>query len=358
MKKIIRILLAVALLMTAIPAVAEEAPSTVGYSGTVDYQSVMTVTAPFGGTLEDYHLRVGDTVEAGQTLFQLGTTKVYAPIDGTVRGLHATPGDEAATGNERYGALLYLEPVGRYTLNATTSNAYDSDKTHNRNRYLTEGETVYLQSADDHDRTGVGIITQVDGRSFTVEVQQSNLDLEELVTIYRDSDYTTAQRIASRAKVQRADAVAIAPEGSVLTCMVQEGQTVHRGDVLLEMVTGTLSGLAPAEDTVKAPVEGVLLTLPKAAGTAVSQDDVLATLYDVNKLEVQFDLDEGDLDTITAGALVTVKLDALPHRDPIQGSVTSIAAISQDGEVTYRAYVALESTQGLRVGLSASVYLR
>ena len=35
-----------------------------------------------------------DTVKAGETLFSIGTTKIYAPVDGTVRGLQAMAGDD------------------------------------------------------------------------------------------------------------------------------------------------------------------------------------------------------------------------------------------------------------------------
>lgn len=360
MKKAFVILLALSLVLAALPALAESTPTGAGYSGTVDYRSTQTVRAPFGGTLADYTLRVGDEVRTGDAMFSLSTVKVYAPFDGTVRGLRAQAGDEAAGVNTRYGALLYLEPAGKYTLSATTNNAYDSDSTHNRNRYINEGDTVYLQSSDDHDRTGVGVITTVDGRNFTVEVLQSNLDMEDTVSIYRDDAFSTAQRIGSRARVKQADATAIAPEGSVLRCAVSEGQSVKRGDILFEMVTGTLDGLATADATVSAPADGVLLSLPVAAGSTIAKDDVLATYYTENDLWVKFDLDESDLDTVTVGSRVRVTLDALTGRDALEGTVASVATVpdaTEDG-VTYTAYAVLNQAENLRVGMSVSVYLQ
>ena len=203
MKKTLAILMAAALMLGTLPALAETATDTAGFSGKVAYRSEMTLLAPFGGTLADYDLHVGDTVKAGETLFSIGTTKVYAPVDGTVRGLQAVAGDDTALVIDRYGALMSLEPAGRYTLNANTGRAYSSSDSNNVNRYLNEGETVYLRSSDDEDHTGVGVITSVSGRNFTVEVKQSNLNMEESVSIYRDQGYSTEQRLATYAKVRQ-----------------------------------------------------------------------------------------------------------------------------------------------------------
>lgn len=360
MKKIVVLLIALSLVLTSVPALAESPSNTVSYSGKVAYRATRTVTAPFGGNLEDFTLRVGDTVKVGDPLFTLSTTKVYAPFDGTVRGVQAKAGDEAAKVADRYGALLYVEPVGKYTVSATTANAYKSDSNNNENRYLNEGETVYLRSSDDNDRTGVGVITKVDGRSFTVEVRESNLNMEDTVSIYRDAEFSNAKRLASYAKVQRAEPAAITADGSVLKCLVSEGTSVKRGDVLLEMVSGTLDALQPMDATVLSPVDGVIVGLPKAAGSALNQRDVLATLYANTDLWVRFDVDESDLDTVTVGAKTRIELDALAGRDAMEGTVVSIATIpgTESGEATYTAYVEVAGAENLRDGMSVSVYLQ
>jgi len=360
MKKILIFVLGLSLMLTGASAMAESAAGGVTYSGKVAYRNVQTVTAPFGGTLNDYTLRVGDTVQAGDALFSLKTTKVYAPFDGTVHGVQAMAGDQATEVTARFGALMYMEPTGRYTVTTSTANAYKSDSNNNENRYINEGETVYLRSSDDNDRTGAGVITKVDGRNFTVLVASGNLNVEDTVSIYRDAKFSTSQKLASYAKVQRAASTAITGEGSVFKCLVTEGQAVKRGDVLLEMVTGTLDNLAATGDTVVAPAEGVILSLPKAAGSAINQQDVLATLYANSDLGVQFTLDESDLDTVTVGAEVNVTLDALSQRDAMKGSVVSIASIpgTESGASKYTAYVALSDAKNLRDGMSVSVSLQ
>lgn len=359
MKKTVAMLLTMAMLMVTVPSLAAATPEGAAYSGKVTYRESMTLTAPFGGNLSDYSLRVGDTVSKGDALFTLSTTKVYAPIDGTVRGLMAKAGDEAASVQNRYGWLATIEPAGRYTVSGSTGNAYKNNDNNNVNRYLNPGETVYLRSSDEDERTGVGVITSVTGRSFTVEVTESNLNIEETATVYRDAKFSTSQRLASYAKVQKADVTPITAEGSILRVAVTEGQAVKRGDLLFETVEGTLLGLTQADATVTAPVDGVLLSLPKTSGVAVKQDDVLATLYAADSLWVEFEVDEGDLDAVQVGGKVQVTLDALSGRAPIAGEVQSISAYSSadDGDAKYTAYVALDTVENLRAGMTVSVYL-
>ena len=310
--------------------------------------------------MADYSLKAGDAVKTGDAMFTLSTTKVYAPFDGTVHGVQAQPGDEAATVSDRFGALLYMEPTGKYTVSATTANAYKSDSNNNENRYLNEGETVYLRSSDDNDRTGVGVITTVDGRNFTVEVKEGNLNVEDTVSVYRDMKYTNAGHIASYAKVQRAASSAIKAEGSVLKCLVTEGQNVKRGDLLLETVTGTLDGLKGVSDTITAPEEGTIVSVTKASGAAINQNDVLATYYTQDDLWIQFTVDESDLDTIVAGMKAKVTFDALTTRDALEGSVVSVASIPGEtgGSSKYMAYVKVSDTATLRDGMTVSVYLQ
>ena len=358
-KKLMAILLTLSLSLVGATALGETTSATVSYSGKVQYRQTMTITAPFGGKVEDFNLLAGDTVTAGETLFTLTTTKVYAPFDGTVRGLRAQAGDDASTIIDRYGALAYLEPTGKYTVSATTGSAYKSDNNNNINRYLNEGETVYLRCTSDDTRTGMGIITKVDGRNFEVEVQQSNLDIDDNVNIYRDAAFATAHRIGSNARVVRAASTGITADGSILRCAVADGDSVKRGDLLFEVVTGTLDNLKGISNVVTAPVDGVLVSIEKTAGSTVQQNDVLATYYAQDALCVEFDVDESELAAVQVGANVKVTQDAQMDAAPLEGTVESISAISADsGDAKYTAYVKLTQTDGLRVGMNVSLYLQ
>jgi len=67
---------------------------------------------------------------------------------------------------------------------------------------------------------------------------------------------------------------------------------------------------------VRAPVDGVVLELPKvAAGSIVKEGDVIVTLVRTNQpLTLEIDISPKDISDVKIGAAVSVKLDALPFQ--------------------------------------------
>jgi len=119
------------------------------------------ITAPFAGTLLPFDLVSGDAVTAGDTLFTLDTTPVYAALDGTVAAVFAAAGDDAAGVSAHYGALAVIEPEYPLYISADTDDAYDNDD----NKYIHAGEMLYLKR---NDEKGTGRVTSVDGKYYTV----------------------------------------------------------------------------------------------------------------------------------------------------------------------------------------------
>ena len=92
-------------------------------NGNVTAVRFVDVTAPYSGTLSSFDLSAGDRVEAGNMLFSLLTTTLYAPEDGVVQAVYAQPGEDASAAMNRYGALISLEPEQALRINATTTGA-------------------------------------------------------------------------------------------------------------------------------------------------------------------------------------------------------------------------------------------
>ena len=124
----------------------------------------------------------------------LATTKSYAMPDGTISGVFAREGDSAEGIKERYGALVYIAPINRFTLACSTDKAYNSSE----NRYIHIGETVYLSCTKDGSHQGRGIVTSLDEedeQKYTVEVTGGEFYMGETVNVYRDSEYARAALI-------------------------------------------------------------------------------------------------------------------------------------------------------------------
>lgn len=210
------------------------------FAGEVTASNTQVIAAPFGGMVEKVSVRVGDSVKIGDPIAVVETTKVYAETDGTVSGVFASEGDSADGIKTRYGGLVYIEPINRYTLSCSTEKAYNSSE----NRYIHIGESIYLKCTKDGSHQGRGIVTAIDEKDeskYTVEVTGGEFYMGETVDIYRNSEYETASRIG-RGTVGRTQAVAVNGTGSVLRIHVKPGDTVERGELLFETVTGTLDG--------------------------------------------------------------------------------------------------------------------
>ena len=329
-----------------VPALAQGA----SYDGEVVCVAPVSVRAPFGGQVEDFTLRTGMRLHAGEAVLSLSTQAVYAPVDGVVTGVAAQPGDSASSVMERYGALCYLEDEQVYAVTATTTNAYNEEE----NKIVYAGETVYLKNPNVSGREGVGRITAVTGNVYTIEVTDADtLRLGNTVDVFREANYEEKSRIG-RGRVERAAATAIGGTGSIVRVCVQEGERVSRGDVLFETVTGELAGLTAVDTSVCAPATGTLAQMNVSAGSWVGQDDVLFIVHPDDALEVKISVDEEDVVRFDEGAHVRVTFEALGNAQ-VSGTVTSVAGLA-DAQ-GYAVYVAVPLPDGAREGMSVRAEL-
>lgn len=328
---------------------ATETPgiTVVSFTGKIVAGRTVSVTAPFGGTVQDFNWRAGDAVSAGGVLLSLSTDKVYAPVDGVARSLRAQPGDSCEAVQSRYSALALIEPDSRFQVQGNSKSAYDSTAT----KYVHAGETVYLQ-ASKKSRVGEGFISAVKGSSYTVEVTGGNLKLGDSVSIYRSADHSRKTRVG-KGSVARMDPVAVTGEGSVLRVHVKEDAQVKKGDLLFETVTGDLLGALPLDEMVRFPERGAIATLAVAPGDVVTEGQVLVTMYPTGTLEASIAVGEMELSRVKVGDRMTIAPDADADRS-YQGTVASISSVStgQDGDAEYTAYLTFDNDDFVREGMS------
>ena len=110
--------------------------------------------------------------------------------------------------------------------------------------------------------------------------------MEETVYLYRSPDYASTSRIG-RGTVGRTPEIAVSGSGSILRLHVKDGDTVSRGDLLFETVTGTLDGLFATGNEIVSDVSGVIATVNTSAGANVNKGDALLTVYTMDTLQVE-----------------------------------------------------------------------
>lgn len=334
------------------------------FSGEVTVSGAQVIAAPYGGMVSDVRVRVGDSVRIGDPIATVETTKTYAMTDGTVSGVFAREGDAAEGVKTRYGALVYIEPINRFTLSCSTEKAYNSSE----NRYIHIGETVYLSCTRDGSHQGRGIVTALDEQNdekFSVEVTGGEFYMGETVDIYRSADYASASRIG-RGTVSRTAPVAVGGEGSVLRMHVRAGDKIERGELLFETVSGTLDGLYAPDTQAVSDVSGVIASVDASNGTSVEKGAKLATVYPEDAMQVKMLISEADLNDVRVGDSASIEFNWDADRERrFEGTVSSISYVSEESDkdtasagAQYVAYIDFTPDETVRLGMTVIVYVR
>ena len=306
------------------------------------------IVAPFSGTLLPFDLTMGDAVAAGETLFALDTTPVYAPQDGTVAAVFAGPGADAAGIIAHYGALAVIEPANPLYVDADTDNAYNNDD----NRYLHAGETLYLKR---NDEKGTGVVTQVNGDDYIVEILTGDFDPDDSIRCFRESAMPYDSEVG-RGKVKRFADVSVTASGRVAVVHVQPGDAVKTGDLLFETVDALSAvGASPA---ITAPVSGAVTVLHAVSGAQVYRGQLLCEVADLTKLELSAEIDEIDLAAVRVGDVLSYTLDAYPG-ETFSGAVTEIRPIgaARQNATYFDVRITLPDSTALLPGMNATVTL-
>jgi len=348
MKKIIS---AVLVLLLTFCAAAE----TIAFEGTAVSTATEACAFIYGGTVSSVNIGVGDRVSEGDVLYTIETTKVYASQSGTLR-LFGDEGDDCADVTARYGAVAYIEPEVQYTMSCSTSSAYDSEA----NRVIHPGEKVYLRSYSTYTHTGTGMVTSVSGTSFSVEVTSGSFDTGESVNVFRNASFDSSTRIG-RGSISHADPVAYAGEGLIVSFGAKNGDTVTRGQVLFETVSGAYTGDTSDHTRLTAPASGVISAVSASKGSSVSTGSAACEILPDSALRIQITVGEADLSAVTAGMSVDIELPYYMDGEiALKGTVEKISLIGEamsadDAQAGYTVYIIPENSGLIRYGMNAIV---
>lgn len=347
MTKILLVLLALTL---AAPALAEE----ITFDGQVTANYSHDVYAAFSGTVGQVNVAAGDLVSADTLVAALRTTKVYAETAGTVTAVLAQPGDDLESITARYGSPIYIDDGVHYTVAASGegSNAYDSVEA----RRVLPGESVHLRSRNDATHVGTGVITAVDGSSYTVEVTAGAFAAGETVNIYRDAAFSEVNRIG-RGDIANKAPETVTASGRVISVAVQPGDTVKKGDLLMETLEGGMNGGTMSAQML-AGADGVVAEVLVAQGDSVAEGARIASIWPADAMQIEALIPEADLSTVRVGQQVKIAFDwNEDDAQPLQGVVTAIAfaADADSTNTCYTAVIAFTSDDTVRYGMNVTV---
>ena len=355
MKKVFAMLVVLVLVLGG-TALAE---TDLSYEGKVVAGDTIPIAAPFGGRLGEVTLRAGDPVREGDPVATIKTTLNYAPVEGTITGLYVAEGDNTEDITARYGAVMYIEPTRKYTVDANSEKAFNNSE----NYFIHLGERVYLTCVSDGTHEGTGMVTKLTETGYNIEVTGGEFYLDEKVYVYRDEKRSKESRIG-KGTVKRATPVEVKAAGSVLKLHVKQGDFVERGELLFETVDGVLDAYYAPDNTVRSPATGVVASpMDKSAGDTVTKGDTLMKVIPSKSFQVEFEVPEEDLFLLEEGQPVTMELrwDNATERN-YTGKLISISHINDDQKEgsdrkVYKAYASFEPDERIRLGMSMLIYL-
>ena len=296
---------------------------------------------------------------------------VRAEVAGVVSSLKVTKGDEVTSGQE----VAVIRDSSRMLLTLEFPAADAANFSVGQSAAVTLDGT--FEQLD-------GTVTSVSG---TDALSAGNLLTRTVtITVKNAGGLTTAQ--AATASINGVSSIGSATfayqaertltaqaSGTVTSINVQEGSEVAKDDIILglsgddltESIQSASESLRSAEIsmqnlqdamnnyTITAPISGTIIEKDAKVGDAVKAGDTLCIVYDLSYLEMNINVDELQISSISVGQQVQITADAVPDKTYV-GTVTrvSMKGASNGGTTTYPVSIRIDDTDGLRPGMNAN----
>ena len=378
--------------------IRQDVSNSLSGTGTLNPANTYTVKSLVDGKILTGDFEEGDKVEEGDVLYTIDSSDastnlekasialqqaqrsydktvdlqyVRAEVDGTVSSLKVAKGDQVTSGQE----VAVIRDSSKMLLNLLFPAADAASFS------VGQSADVVL---DGTFETLKGTITAVTG---TDELSTGNL-LVRTVTIRVNNagGLTTAQ--AATASINGVSSIASATfayqaertltalaSGTVSAINVQEGDTVSKGDILIELTGDDLTesiqsaseSLRSAEIsmqnqqdnmsnyTITSPISGTIIEKDAKQGDALTSGSTLCVIYDLSYLEMVINVDELQIGALSVGQKVQLTADAVTDKTYV-GTVTrvSMKGSSSGGTTTYPITIRIDNTDGLRPGMNAN----
>lgn len=297
---------ALAALLCTAPALAEV------YSGTTVAGSSVNVTASSSAQVEWSNACIGGTVSEGDVLFTLRTTKVFASQDGVIARIQAKEGQEIS------GDVLEVQPVSRYDIYCTVSEAYASTAT----MLIHSGETLYLRCTVNGTHQGTATVTTIDGETYMAEATGGEFYNGETVYLYRDPDYDYSTLVGI-GTVLAAEAESYKSNGQLVQLHVEEGEYVERGELLYETIEGD-----SAEIT--APTGGIITQCLVETGNRIEDGQSVCTIALPEDILVEIQLDAQAAAGLHVGNSVALTYACDAEETLVPGEIVEISQLGEN----------------------------
>jgi len=302
---------------------------------------------------------------------------ISAPISGTVIGLNHDKGDSVNTNSP----LMTIKNTSTLTIKEYYSAEYKNSV------YVGMGATVSVPGQMLNVRGKVSEISTLTRTSetgvvcfpVTIEIENPGSLFEGAVaTAWLDGGIYPTITSADGLMASAIKTVYAGVSGDIEKLNVENGDTVSRGFVLMELSSETLEDeIERAADsledaqisidnlndtldnyTIKAPINGTVVRKALKAGESAENGATLCMIYDLSYLTVTLAVDELDIMSVAVGQQATVTADAVEGRE-FSGVVTRVGVngTTSGGVTTYPVDVRIDETGGLLPGMNVDIVI-
>ena len=305
------------------------------YDKTADRQYVR---ADVAGTVSSLKVAKGDEVTSGQEVAVIrDSSKMLLTLE--------FPAADAANFSVGQAALVTLDGTFE-TLNGTVTKVTGTDALSTGN-LLTRTVTISVQNAGglttaQAATASINGVSSIASASFAYQAER---------TLTAQASGTVSAINVQEGSTVEKDAILLQLTGDDLTEAIQSAsETLQSAQISMENMQDTMSSY-----TITAPISGTIIEKDAKQGDAMTSGTTLCIIYDLSYLEMQINVDELQISSLTVGQKVQITADAVQSKTYI-GTVTrvSMKGTASGGTTTYPVTIQLDDTDGLRPGMNAN----
>lgn len=228
-----------------------------------------------------------------------------------------------------------------------------------RNLTSTVSATGTIKASD-----SVDIGSKISGRILKVYIEENSYVNEGDILMELDAEQITSQVEQSQATLDNAAAFYQRQEnlyrqGAIAAQAIDDAEKNYR-----VAKANHQNYLSQLDDTViRAPMSGFVIGKPLTAGSTVSAGTanvmVLATLANLDKMEIETLVDESDIGQVHDGMQATFQVDTFQGKD-FTGKVVKISKSSttSNNVIYYKVTIMVDQPEGLLPGMTARVTIK
>ncbi|MBU3127184.1 HlyD family efflux transporter periplasmic adaptor subunit [Clostridium tagluense] len=378
-------------------------------SGPIYFTNSSKIYSKIGATVTKVNYKEGDTVKAGDIIYELDDTdaqtsintksnsfkqnqisagssddavnnlSIKAPFTGLVSDIVVSQGDTVAKG----GTVFTIADTTKLKVLLTYNSSAIGQIS------LGQSAKVYLTSLMQSVTGSVTYIsnqqtaTTVGGQLYTVEVQINNpgaviSGMTASADIQTSKGTVSSTGTAALNYIKKQTVVSLTG-GTVESISVKQNQKVDSGQVLITMKNDDITRAKQNSDLqlenaknemnlntkqldnykIIAPINGVVTKISNKVGDTIKAGDELSDVSNPAKMEFDIPVDELDIAKLKVGQKTKITVDALPatSKTPVTGEVSKIAVTgtSEGGVTTFIVTVKVnDNLDKLKGGMNAN----